>query len=88
MILVAHPDPDPEFLPIPDPRTRDQKGTGSRIRIRNTAKIPSLAPLSTHLYSTTFPLSLSPPAPSTIIVSHPTSGLLSRSTPCSQIHRF
>ncbi len=30
------PDPDPDFLPIPDPGSRDQKGTGSRIRIRNT----------------------------------------------------
>ncbi len=30
------PDPDPEFLPIPDPGSRGQKGTGSRIRIRNT----------------------------------------------------
>jgi hypothetical protein len=28
--------PDPDFLPIPDPGTRGQKGTGSRIRIRNT----------------------------------------------------
>ncbi len=31
------PDPDPDFLPIPDPGSRGQKGTGSRIRIRNTA---------------------------------------------------
>ncbi len=30
-------DPDPDFLPIPDPRSRGLKGTGSRIRIRNTA---------------------------------------------------
>ncbi len=30
------PDPDPDFLPIPDPVSRGQKGTGSRIRIRNT----------------------------------------------------
>ncbi len=30
------PDPDPDFLPIPDPGSRGQKGTGSRIRIRNT----------------------------------------------------
>ncbi len=29
-------DPDPDFLPIPDPGSRGQKGTGSRIRIRNT----------------------------------------------------
>jgi hypothetical protein len=28
---------DPDFLPIPDPGSRGQKGTGSRIRIRNTA---------------------------------------------------
>ncbi len=32
------PDPDAEFLPIPDPGSRGQKGTGSRIRIRNTGK--------------------------------------------------
>ncbi len=30
-------DPDPDFLPIPYPGFRVQKGTGSRIRIRNTA---------------------------------------------------
>ncbi len=30
------PDPDPDFIPIPDPGSRGQKGTGSRIRIRNT----------------------------------------------------
>jgi hypothetical protein len=29
--------PDPYLLPIPDPGSRGQKGTGSRIRIRNTA---------------------------------------------------
>ncbi len=40
MIWVFHPgsgripDPDPDFLPIADP---GPKGTGSRIRIRNTA---------------------------------------------------
>jgi hypothetical protein len=28
-------DSDPDFLPIPDPGSRGQKGTGSRIRIRN-----------------------------------------------------
>ncbi len=28
--------PDADFLPIPDPGSRGQKGTGSRIRIRNT----------------------------------------------------
>ncbi len=31
------PDPDPDFLPIPDSGSRGQKGTGSRVRIRNTA---------------------------------------------------
>ncbi len=30
------PDPNPDFLPIPDPASRGKKGTGSRIRIRNT----------------------------------------------------
>ncbi len=30
------PDLDPDFLPVPDPGTKGQKGTGSRIRIRNT----------------------------------------------------
>jgi hypothetical protein len=34
------PDPDADFLPIPDPGTRGQKGTGSRIRIRNTDPQP------------------------------------------------
>ncbi len=28
--------PDPDFFPIPDPGSRGQKGTGSRIRIRDT----------------------------------------------------
>jgi hypothetical protein len=32
------PDPDADFLPIPDPGSRGQKGTGSRIRIRNSAE--------------------------------------------------
>jgi hypothetical protein len=46
MNLVFHPGfripyPDPNFLPNPDPGSRGQKGTGSRIRIRNTAT-PSL----------------------------------------------
>jgi hypothetical protein len=43
MIRVVHsgpriPDLDPDFLPISDPGfgSRGQKGTGSRIRIRNT----------------------------------------------------
>ncbi len=30
------PDPDADLLPIPDPGSRGQKGTGSRILIRNT----------------------------------------------------
>jgi len=30
------PVPDPDFLLFPDPGSRGQKGTGSRIRIRNT----------------------------------------------------
>jgi hypothetical protein len=34
MIRVVHTGSD--FLPIPDPGPRGQKGTGSRIRIRNT----------------------------------------------------
>jgi len=33
------PDPDPDCLPIPDPGSRGQKGTGSRILIRNTTYI-------------------------------------------------
>jgi hypothetical protein len=36
------PDPDADFLPIPDPGSRGQKGTGSRIRIRNTENIYEL----------------------------------------------
>jgi hypothetical protein len=32
-------DPDPDFLSIPDPGSRGKKGTGSRIRIRNTVRI-------------------------------------------------
>jgi hypothetical protein len=32
------PDSDPDFLPIPYPGSRGQKGTGSRVRIRNTGK--------------------------------------------------
>jgi hypothetical protein len=31
------PDTDLDFLPISDPEYRGQKGTGSRIRIRNTS---------------------------------------------------
>jgi hypothetical protein len=30
------PDPDPDFLPIPIPDPGVKKGTGSRIRSRNT----------------------------------------------------
>jgi hypothetical protein len=33
---LLFPDHDPEFLPIPDPGSRGLKGTGSRIRRRNT----------------------------------------------------
>jgi len=36
------PDPDADFLPIPDPGSRGQKGTGSRIQIRNTGNPNSL----------------------------------------------
>jgi hypothetical protein len=35
---IPVPDPDPYFLPIPDPGSRGQKGTGYRIRIRNTGR--------------------------------------------------
>jgi hypothetical protein len=36
------PDPDADFLPIPDPGSmRQKKGTGSQIRIRNTATAPT-----------------------------------------------
>jgi hypothetical protein len=34
-LMICYPNPD--FLPIPDPESRGQKGTGSRIRICNTA---------------------------------------------------
>jgi hypothetical protein len=37
MIRVVILDPDPDFLPISEPGSRGQKGTGSRIRIRNNA---------------------------------------------------
>ncbi len=40
------PDPDADFLPIPDPGSRGQKGTGSRIRIRNTALFSLLMSLT------------------------------------------
>jgi hypothetical protein len=38
-MFIPDPDQDLDFLPIPDsdPGSRGQKGTGSRIRIRNTA---------------------------------------------------
>ncbi len=35
--LSRIPDPDPDVLPIPDSGSTGQKGTGSRIQIRNTA---------------------------------------------------
>jgi hypothetical protein len=35
---IRIPDPDHNFFPNPDPRSRGQKGTGSRIRIRNTGQ--------------------------------------------------
>jgi len=38
-LFIPDPDQDPEFVPIPDPGSRGQKGTGSRIRIRNTEKM-------------------------------------------------
>jgi hypothetical protein len=37
MPTLRNSDPDLDFLPIPDPGSRGQKGTGSRIRVRNTA---------------------------------------------------
>jgi hypothetical protein len=41
------PDPDPDYLPIPDSGSRGEKGTGSRIRIRNTEFLfPSLKTLT------------------------------------------
>jgi len=36
-LKVTDPDPEKTLLRIPDLRSRGQKGTGSRIRIRNTA---------------------------------------------------
>ncbi len=36
-------DPDADFLPIPDPGSRGQKGTQSRIRIRNNVFNPTLS---------------------------------------------
>jgi hypothetical protein len=40
-LVIPDPDADFKFLPIPDPGSRGQKGTGSRIRIRNTDYILS-----------------------------------------------
>jgi hypothetical protein len=37
-ICVWDPGSGKNLFRIPDPESRDQKGTGSRIRIRNTAK--------------------------------------------------
>ncbi len=34
--MLFIPDPDFDLLPIPDPGSRGFKGTGSRIRVRNT----------------------------------------------------
>jgi hypothetical protein len=42
------PDPDADFLPIPDPGSRGQKGTGSRIRIRNTGHFNADPDLAFH----------------------------------------
>ncbi len=36
MTRIVHPGSRSWFLPIPDPGSRGQRGTGSRIRIRNT----------------------------------------------------
>jgi hypothetical protein len=41
------PDPDPDYLPILDSGSRGQKGTGFRIRIRNTARLHFLSVLGT-----------------------------------------
>ncbi len=35
--------PVPDFLPIPAPASRGQKGTGSRIHIRNAASVKVLS---------------------------------------------
>jgi len=43
------PDPDPDYLPILDSGSRGQKGTGFRIRIRNTARLHFLSVLGTVL---------------------------------------
>jgi hypothetical protein len=36
-VQYLSPDPDLDIFPIPDPGSRGQKGTESRIRIRNTS---------------------------------------------------
>jgi hypothetical protein len=48
MIRDVHPGSGLWFLPIPDPGSSGQKGTGSRIRIRNTVHGvgPAIKPLS------------------------------------------
>jgi hypothetical protein len=33
--MIRDSDPDPDFLAVPNPGSRGQKGTESRIRIRN-----------------------------------------------------
>jgi hypothetical protein len=43
------PDLDLYFLPIQDPGSRGQKGTGSRIRIRNTARYKQFLSQQTEL---------------------------------------
>jgi hypothetical protein len=50
------PDPDLDFLPIPNPGSRGQKGTGSRIRIRNTEKYHFLK--TSNGFNTSSPLEL------------------------------
>jgi hypothetical protein len=45
-------DPEKNLFRIPDPRSRGQKGTGSRIRIRNTE---NLKPSCSDIYTTAEP---------------------------------
>ncbi len=56
------PDPDPDFLSIPDPVSRGQKGTGSRIRIRNTGFFPPPFLLHTSVGVFVWPLEWHPTA--------------------------
>jgi hypothetical protein len=42
------PDLDLDFFPIPDPGSMGQKGTGSRIRIRNTVMFRTVNSRSVH----------------------------------------